>query len=82
VTVSGDRVYNPADKNFGYVRGDRVFGLDGRYRGTITGSTLVYRSTDSARMSGVRAASVGTAGSATARRAGSAVWGDEPNIDP
>lgn len=79
--VSGTAVFNPRGTNFGHVRGDRVYGLDGRYRGTIVGDRLVYRSTHSASISSSRAASVGSA-SAQASRAGSAVWGDEPNIEP
>jgi hypothetical protein len=79
--VSGSSVFNPRGENFGYVSGDRVFGLDGRYRGTIVGDRLVYRSTDSARVGSARAARAGSS-SASAARAGSAIWGDEPNIDP
>ncbi len=79
--VSGSAVFNPAGDNFGYISGDRVFGLDGSYRGTIVGDRLVYRSTHSARVGSARAARAGM-GSASAPRAGSAMWGDEPNIDP
>lgn len=79
--VSGSAVFNPQGRNFGHIRGDRVYGLDGRYRGTIVGDRLVYRSTHSASVSSPRAARAGSA-SARAARAGSAIWGDEPNIEP
>jgi hypothetical protein len=80
--MRGDRVYNDSGDNFGYIRGDRVYGLDGRYRGTIVNDRVVYRSTQSATTSGSRAGTAGIGGSATARRVGSAMWGDEPNIQP
>jgi 4-fold beta flower protein len=82
LAVHGDRVYNPDGVNFGYVREDRVFGLDGRYRGTIVNGRLIYRSTHSARISGPRAQAASRAGSARAHRAGTGAWGDEPNIEP
>jgi len=79
--VSGSAVFNPSGQNFGHLSGDRVYGLDGRYRGTIVGDRLIYRSTDSASVGSARAASTGM-GSASAARAASAAWGDEPDIDP
>jgi hypothetical protein len=82
LTVRGDRVYNDARENFGYIQGDRVFGNDGQYRGTIVSGRLIYRSTESARMSSARAPSAGTGGSGRAHSAGSAAWGDEPNTNP
>ena len=82
LTVRGDRVFNSRGENFGYIRGDRVYGLDGAYRATIVNDRLIYRSTHSASMGGARAASAGTGGSARAHRAGTAAWGDEPNVDP
>ena len=78
----GDRVYNDRGDHFGYIRGDRVYGLDGRYRGTIVNDRVVYRSTQSANVSGSRGRTAGIGGSGAARRAGSALWGDEPNINP
>lgn len=79
VAVRGDRVYNSQGQNFGYIRGDRVFGLDGRYRASVVGDRLIYRSTQSARVSSARASSAG-ASSARAHRARSAAWGDEPDV--
>lgn len=81
LTVRGSAVFNPAGENFGHIRGDRVYGLDGRYRGTIVGDRLVSRSTHSATVASVRAPRTGAA-SARSPRAGSALWGDEPEIEP
>lgn len=81
LTVSGDSVFNPDGENFGYVQGDHVYGLGGEYRGTIVNGRLIYRSTDSARQGSARAASAGAA-SAQAHSAGTADWGDEPNLRP
>lgn len=81
LTVQGNRVFNPSGQNFGSIQGDRVYGLDGSYRGTIVGDRLVYRSTDSASVGSASAASAGAA-SASAHAAASAIWGDEPDIEP
>ena len=80
LTVRGDRVFNSRGQNFGYIRGEKVFGLNGRYRGTIVNGRLIYRSTQSAAISGVRAPRVSIPGSARAHRVGTAAWGDEPDI--
>ena len=77
--VSGDKVYSRSGQVVGRIRGDRVHGLDGRYVGTIVGDRLVYRSTHSASITSPFAAA-NRAGSASAARAGSAMWGDEPDI--
>lgn len=77
--VSGDIVYSHSGKVVGRIRGEKVYGPDGRYVGTITSGRLVYRSTDTA---GVRSpfSVANRAGSARANAAGSALWGEEPNI--
>jgi len=77
--VSGDIVYSRSGKVIGRIKGDKVYGTDGHYVGTITGDRLVYRSTDSAGISSPFAAA-NHAGSAQANSAGSAIWGDEPDI--
>ena len=79
--VRGSAVFNPDGENFGYISGDRVYDLGGRYRGTIVSGRLIYRSTDSAHVASARAATAGVA-SARAATAASAAWGDEPNIKP
>jgi hypothetical protein len=81
LTVRGDRVYQPDGDNFGYIKRDTVFTTDGDYCGTIVGDRLIYRSTQSARISSPRAPSGGTGGSGRAHRGGTGAWGDEPDID-
>jgi hypothetical protein len=77
--VSSDTVYSRSGKVVGRIKGEKVYGTDGRYVGTITNGRLVYRSTDSAGI-GSPFAAANRAGSAKANHAGSAIWGDEPNI--
>jgi hypothetical protein len=77
--VSGDYVYSHSGKAVGCIRGEKVFGIGGRYVGTIVGDRLVYRSSESAVISSSFSVA-NRAGSARASRAGSAIWGDEPDI--
>ncbi len=77
--VSNDNVYSQSGKIIGKIRGEKVFGTDGRYVGTIVNNRLVYRSTDSAAI-GSPFSAANKAGSAKANRAGSAIWGEEPDI--
>lgn len=77
--VSGETVCSRSGTVIGRIRGNKVYGTDGRYVGTITSDRLVYRSTDSASV-GSPFSAANRAGSARANRAGSAVWNDEPDI--
>lgn len=77
--VSGDIVYSGSGKVVGRVRGTKVYDPSGSYVGTITGGRLVYRSTDSATISSPFVVA-DKAGSGMANSAGSAIWGDEPDI--
>jgi hypothetical protein len=77
--VANDFVYSRSGVPVGRIRGDRVFGPDGRYVGSIVGDRLVYRSTQSAAV-GSPFSAAHRAGSARAHRAASAVWGEEPDI--
>ena len=63
----------------GRIKGIKVYGTDGRYVGTIVSDRLVYRSTDNAEVSS-SFSTANLARSARARHAGSAIWGDEPDI--
>jgi hypothetical protein len=78
--VVGDDVFAKSGKQIGRIMGGRVYGPNGRYVGTIDGDRLVYRSPE-------RGTVVGSflptriAGSAEASTAGSAVWGEEPEIE-
>ena len=77
--VSGNIVYSRSGAVVGRINGNKVFGADGRYVGTFDGDRLVYRSTESAAISGSFSVAR-SAGSAMANSAGSAIWGDEPSI--
>jgi hypothetical protein len=77
--VSGDKVYSRSGKIVGWINGEKVFGTDGRYVGTIISGRLVHRSWHSAAISSPFTAA-NRGGSAQANRAGSAMWGDEPDI--
>lgn len=77
--VSGNTVYSRSGEVVGRIKGKKVYGTNGRYVGTIVGDRLVYRSTDSAGVSSSFSAT-NRSGSAQADRAGSAVWGEEPEI--
>jgi hypothetical protein len=77
--VSGDIVYSRSGTVVGRINREKVFGTDGRYVGTIVGDRLVFRSTDGACVGGAFS-SAQLVGSAEANRAGSAVWGDEPDV--
>jgi hypothetical protein len=72
LTLRGDDFFDRAGRHVGRRRGNKVYGPDGRYAGTIVGDRVVYRSTDSATISSPFAARAGT-GSASAERAGSAI---------
>jgi len=77
--VSGDKVYSRSGRVVGRIKGIKVYGTDGRYVGTIVSDRLVYRSTDNAEVSS-SFSTANLARSARARHAGSAIWGDEPDI--
>lgn len=77
--VSGDSVYSRSGTYVGRIANGKVYDPSGRYAGTIVGDRVVYRGTDSATMSSVTI-SANRVGSASASAAGSAVWGDEPDL--
>ncbi|HID51283.1 MAG TPA: hypothetical protein EYP41_04490 [Anaerolineae bacterium] len=77
--VSNDTIYNRSGTVIGRINGKKVYGPDGRYVGTIVNDRLVYRSTDSASISSPFSVA-NRAGTARVNRAGSAIWGDEPDI--
>lgn len=77
--VSGDKVYSRSGAVVGRIKGSKVYGPGGNYVASIVGKRLVYRSTQANSISSPFA-SAPRAGSASANMAGSAVWGDEPNI--
>ncbi len=77
--VFSDIVHSRSGKVVGRINGTKVFGPDGHYVGTIDGDILVYRSTDSAEISSPFT-SINRVGTTTINRVGSAIWGDEPDI--
>ncbi|MEU7935270.1 4-fold beta flower protein [Micromonospora echinofusca] len=77
--VSGDSVYSRSGKYVGRISGGKVYDPSGRYAGTIVGDRVIYRSAESASISGP-SVSAPRVGSAAASAVGSALWGDEPNF--
>lgn len=77
--VSGNIVYSKSGKVVGRIQGEKVFGTNGRYVGTIVNDRLVYRSTQSATISS-SFTSANRAETARANRVGTAIWGEEPDI--
>jgi hypothetical protein len=76
---SGDTLFSASGTHVAKLRGEKAYGPDGRYVGTLVSGRLIYRSTDSASIGSPFAQSP-RAGSASAHSAGSASWGDEPQI--
>jgi hypothetical protein len=77
LTRHGDDLFSRSGKHVGRIRGTRVYDPTGRYAGTVVGDRVIYRSTDSATVSGPFAQSA-RAGSAAANVVGIAAVGDEP----
>jgi len=78
--VSDNTAYNSTSGQVvGQIKNEKVYGTDGRYVGTIVGDSLVYRSTQSVSISSPFSTAY-RAGTARANRAGSAIWGEEPDI--
>jgi hypothetical protein len=50
--VSGSNLYSRSGTYVGRISGSKVYDPSGRYAGTIVGDRVVYRSTDSAFISG------------------------------
>ncbi len=77
--VVGDHIYSQSGKLVGRISGQLVHDKRGQYVGTIDSDRLVYRGVDKA-MRGPSFSVGNIAGSALASVAGSAVWGQEPDI--
>lgn len=75
--LSGDDIFDRSGRHVGRRRGNKVYGPNGRYAGTIVGDRVVYRSTERATIGSSFAQRAGS-GLASASHAGSAMWGDEP----
>ena len=77
--VSGADLFSRSGTHVARIRGDKAYGPDGRYVGTIVGDRLIYRSTNSASI-GSPFAPRASVGHASANRVATAAWGDEPPI--
>ena len=77
---SGDDLFDSSGRHGARLRGTNAFGPSGRYVGSLAGDRLVYRSADSVVIGSSFVRRAGS-GSAHARAAGSAIWGDEPKFD-
>jgi hypothetical protein len=77
---SGDDLFDSSGKHVARLSGTKAFGPSGQYVGTLVGDRLVYRSTDSAFIGASFVRRAGS-GNAQARKAGLAIWGDEPKLD-
>ena len=75
----GKDLFVSSGRHIGRIQDGRLFGPNGCYLATIEGDRVVYRSTDSAVTSG-RFARMAGSPFARARRAGSALWGAEPEL--
>ncbi|MBS1183843.1 MAG: hypothetical protein H6Q99_3723 [Proteobacteria bacterium] len=76
---AGYYVFSSSGVVIGQRRGDKVFGPDGHYVGTITDDRLVYRAADSLCI-GAPFSTLSCTGHAAAHAARSAIPGDEPRI--
>jgi hypothetical protein len=76
----GDDVFSLSGRHIGRIHGDKVYGPDGRYAGTIDSGRVVYRSPDSASSVGTFDRSKDIPEAVSARIAGAAMWGDEPDL--
>jgi hypothetical protein len=74
---SGDYIYSRSGIVVGQRRGNKVFGPDGQYVGTIAGDRLVYLSAESTSR-GSPFSVANRSGSAIANATGAAILGDEP----
>jgi hypothetical protein len=75
----GDDLFAKSGLQVARLRGDRAFGPDGRYVGTLVNDRLIYRSAQNAAV-GSSFSPRRVMGSALVNRAGTAAWGEEPPI--
>jgi hypothetical protein len=75
--VYGDDIFDRSGRQVGRRTGDKVYGPDGKYAGTIDRERVLYRSVDRATLGSPFAPrSLGPSGLANAARSG--LWGEEP----
>jgi hypothetical protein len=76
---SGDNLYAESGKQVGRFHGTKVYGPDGKYVATLTGSRLVYLPNESA-MVVASFTPISHVGFSMARAVKSAMYGDEPKF--
>ena len=74
----GDDVFDKSGRHVGRRQGDKIFGPNGRYGGTIVSDTVVYHSVERAQLGSSFAPRAGISASAQINRVGSAIAGEEP----
>jgi len=77
--VYGDDLIARSGTHVARLKGTKAYGPDGQYVGSLVNDRLIYRSTDSASVASPFAPRA-CAGHASANRAATAAWGDEPRI--
>jgi hypothetical protein len=75
--VHGDDIFDRSGRQVGRRSGNKVYGPNGRYAGTIDGDRVLYRSVDSATLGSSFAPRL-IGGSGLGNAAPSALWGEEP----
>jgi hypothetical protein len=76
---SGDIIYNASGIVVGKKKGNKVFGTNGQYVGTIVGNRLTYRHNDSNSISSPFSAA-NKGGTGKGNIGGSGISGNEPKI--
>jgi hypothetical protein len=77
--LADEDLFSRSGKHVGRIVGDKVYSPNGRYAGTVVGDRVIYRSIDSATMTGMFAARLGMPTLAM-NSVATADWGDEPNF--
>jgi hypothetical protein len=79
LNLSDGDLFSRSGRHVGRVRGDKAYGPDGRYVGTLVGNRLVYRSKDSAEKKSAYSPRSSN-GHSTANQPATAISGEEPPI--
>ena len=77
--VQGNSLHSRSGSYLGQLINNKVYDASGRYCGTVVGDRVVYRTIDSAATVTASDAAVVPA-SVTPNRAGTSLWGREPNF--
>jgi hypothetical protein len=77
--VHNDKLYSRWGQYLGRIRNGKVFDPAGRYAATVVGERVVYRGSDSGRVSGP-SSSGNRGGIGAGNRGAVGIWGDEPGF--